>query len=179
MMRISLALLLFVAPASALTVEEAYKAIPHKQTQYEASSSTVPAEVTQYLVKLFALSDRALVERISTMQAFIAKDTARFSHYESSIQKIMNEIDQLPEPAAAQGLGALLKSAVSSQRSYFIEWHASLTGGQPMPQGLNPKIAAASGSLQRLYGELMRRFPQESAHNKDAFYQHLCALDFI
>jgi hypothetical protein len=41
------------------------------------------------------------------------------------------------------------------------------------------KVRSSSANLQGAYGDLMRLFPSENATNKQAFYDYLCALDFI
>jgi len=52
-----------------LTIDEAYQAIPHKRTQYDAQRSTLSMSEREFLTKLFSLSNEALVERMTTLAA--------------------------------------------------------------------------------------------------------------
>ena len=47
------------------------------------------------------------------------------------------------------------------------------------PTGIDPSIRQASEELQRLYADLLSRYGTEHPHNREAFYQYLCALDFL
>jgi hypothetical protein len=40
-------------------------------------------------------------------------------------------------------------------------------------------VQTASVKLHEAYAELMRLFPEEGRQNRDAFFDHLCALDFL
>jgi hypothetical protein len=42
-----------------------------------------------------------------------------------------------------------------------------------------PEVKEAHGKLLQAYNALMRAFPGETQRNKTAFYDHLCALDFL
>lgn len=53
---------------------------------------------------------------------------------------------------------------------------------RPLPLRLSrvsEKLNLLSIELRRLYADLMTRYVAEHAQNRDAFYQHLCALDFL
>lgn len=43
----------------------------------------------------------------------------------------------------------------------------------------HPKVRSASGKLLGAYGNLMRMYPNEDGTNRQAFFDYLCALDFI
>src|SRR6266566_775127 len=57
------------SPSWGLTVEEAYQAVPHKRTPYEAQLSTLGPPEREFLSRFFVLSDQALVERVETLKA--------------------------------------------------------------------------------------------------------------
>lgn len=180
-----LALVCFASTSFALTVEEAYQAIPHQRKQYDPSQSPRSGEERAYLAKLFALSDRALVERVETLRALGKGEVSRAGIYRERVGVILREISKLDEPASAKGLGAMLEAALRAQGQFFAEWEQALEssakfsfpGGQGT--GVHPQIRSASGALHGLYGALTQRYGNESEHNRSAFFQHLCALDFI
>lgn len=172
--------------ANALTVEEAYQAIPHKRIAYDATLSTRTQEEKEYLSQLFTLSDKALVERVETMQALAKGNEARFQIYEEHVSSIERDLRALKEPPSAQGLTVILLNAIENQHHFFLEWAQALRTkssfsfpGGATGQGVHQNIRAASGALHQLYGELQQRYGSEHAQNRDSFYQHLCALDFI
>jgi len=62
------------------------------------------------------------------------------------------------------------------QRSALEQWRKIAL---PTDLARHPLVASSSGKLHRAYAELLALFPQEDAHNKAAFFDYLCALDFI
>jgi len=44
---------------------------------------------------------------------------------------------------------------------------------------MTPDVKQASGNLHRAYGLLMNAFPGETARNRTAFFDYLCALDYL
>jgi len=160
-----------------LTIDEAYQAIPHKRTQYDAQRSTLSMSEREFLTKLFSLSDEALVERMTTLAALREGSRSQLAQYEARVTLILETLRALPEPASASGLAATLGQAIEHQRAFFRTAFASPT--HEVKIGTNPNVRTASNELRRLYADLMTRYGAEHPHNRDAFYQHLCALDFL
>ena len=75
--------------------------------------------------------------------------------------------------------------AIEDQKAYFQEWESAQVASSPFKGALGsagPRHALVTTFGQKLhqaYSELMRQFPKESAKNQQAFFDHLCALDFI
>jgi hypothetical protein len=65
---------------------------------------------------------------------------------------------------------------MAEQRAALAEWRKTVL---PANLGGHPLVASSSGKLHRAYGDLLALFPQEDAHNKAAFFDYLCAMDFI
>lgn len=178
--------LLLPVVSNALTVEEAYNAIPHTRAPYDPGRSTRETVESQFLSELLALSDRALVQRITAMRAMSAGKPGALATYESEVDNIVRDIEALSEPASAKGLGSILVQAIRGQQEFFRSWARASENGQAFAvprgaatSGVDSTIRASSGRLHQLYGELMRRYANESPENKNSFFQHLCALDFI
>jgi hypothetical protein len=70
----------------------------------------------------------------------------------------------------------LVVEALVDQRSYFDE-AASRQSTAGLAQ--NARVQRASQKLKSAYSILMRLYTEESKSNKNAFFDHLCALDFI
>lgn len=62
----------------------------------------------------------------------------------------------------------------SDQQAYFDQGQP----GQPFQAG-SPLVRSSSGKLKQAYGKLMSRYPGQSQWIQDAFFDHLCALDFV
>src|SRR2546422_7464575 len=174
------------SPSWGLTVEEAYQAVPHKRTPYEAQLSTLGPPEREFLSRFFVLSDQALVERVETLKALREGNRLPYERYEENIARILTGLRLLQEPASARGLVAALSRAIEHQRAFFRKWNTATAVRRPFSfpagetqTGIDPSIGKASEELRRLYADLLSRYGTEHPHNREAFYQHLCALDFL
>lgn len=163
--------------ALALDVAEAYAAIPHRRTPYDAVASPSPAHQKAALAWLFARTDRGVVLRVEGMKAHGSKDAAALqrvvSQYDSLIAELAKE-EVVEEVKPARGL---IVEAMKKQRRYLSSQPAGqLTFTQV---GRAPEVSGASQQLQEAYGFLMKTFPQETPRNRASFFDHLCALDFL
>ena len=174
------------SPSWGLTVEEAYQAVPHKRTPYEAQLSTLGPPEREFLSRFFVLSDQALVERVETLKALRAGNRLLYERYEANIARILTGLRLLQEPASARGLSEALSRAIEHQRAFFRKWNTAAAAQRAFsfpagetPTGIDPSIRQANEELQRLYADLLSRYGTEHPHNREAFYQYLCALDFL
>jgi hypothetical protein len=175
------------APLSwGMTIDEAYQSIPHKRTPYNSQVSALSLPEREFLSRFFALSDQALVERVATLAAFRAGDRQRFTTYEANASRILAELRTLPEPPSARGFVPMLSEAIQQQHLFFQKWDTALAEQRSFAfptgtatSGVDPNVGKASAELRRLYANLMARYATEHARNREAFYQHLCALDFL
>lgn len=173
--------------ASAMTVEEAYRAIPHRYTPFEAGSASMTSEESRFVAECFRLVNLAIVERVQTLAWFQSrgKQGSPFSNYRKNIEMIIRQLGQLNVPRNCVSVRQRVVEAIQDQKAYFQEWDNAQAGNAPFKYALGsagPRHALVSSSSQKLhqaYGELMQLFPKERAKNQQAFFDHLCALDFI
>ena len=163
-----------VTSASALTVDEAYRAIPHRQTVFIAQQSRMPQEDKTFLVEFFNLIDQAIVERVQ-MQSELNSGN-RSSLNPSAYDQILEQLKMMPVPSKFENIHQLVYEAIEDQGSYLEGWKNS---GKSVAPGANAWVQSASQKLHQAYQLFMDLYPQESQHNKDAFFDYLCALDFI
>jgi hypothetical protein len=71
----------------------------------------------------------------------------------------------------------LITQAIADQKSYFEQWARAGQSHVSNPQ--DPLIQSSHQKLFAAYNKLMERYPQESDHNKRAFFDHLYTLGFI
>lgn len=178
-----LGIILLTANAFALDVPGAYRAIPHRQTTYSSSQSTLSAQESQQLAALFELVDAALVQRIATLQWFESsgKNGQSIEQYRAKMADIQASIKILELPAKADQPRLLILLALRRQGAYFDERALSRGVLSRISEWFSPPqhIQDSHHALIQAYNELMAAFPSEGNHNKQAFFDHLCALDFI
>ena len=175
----ALAVALASLEAAALTVEEAYAAIPHQRTAFEPKASKLPPAQKESLERLFRFSDRGVVLRVEGMRAQVTRDSV-------GLKRVLERYDQLieslesatlaPEVAPARDRVA---HALKIQRGFLA---SKPQGGMRfLPQELHAsaQVREASQDLHGAYGILMRAFPGEPARNQSSFFDHLCALDYL
>lgn len=151
-----------------MTVEEAYKAIPHKKTRFDASVAGMDAAEKAFLDVFFGLSDLAVAERVGTQIALSSGGSVTTNYDE-----ILRRIESISVPPKLATAHRLVTDAVREQRQYLD----ALKGGGAFDANA-PLVESSHQKLLQAYGELMRLYPSENAHNKTAFFDHLCALDF-
>jgi len=144
-----LALILAAHAAAAMSVDEAYASIPHRRTVFDRRAALMPADEADGLVRLFALVDRAIVARVT----------------KTGYEPLLAELRALALPARLQPVQRLVGEAVVAERAYL--------------DGEASAVHTASARLHEAYGQLVRLYPEEGAQNRDAFFDYLCALDFL
>lgn len=154
------------APASALSVEEAYRLIPHRQTVFQSASARMPAAEGTYLVAFFGAIDQAIVAKVSSRRGSTVAET---------YGPVWKAWEGLNPPAALKATQDKVKAAILDQQAFLLE----IEKKQSSWNMDHPKVRSASGNLQGAYGDLMRMYPNENATNKQAFFDYLCALDLI
>lgn len=161
--------------AHAMSVDEAYARIPHQRTPFSAVTSGATRSQAESLARLFDLSDQAMVLRVRALAALHARDAALLRDilrgYPAAIDGLQQEAAS-PEVRRAQ---ALVLVAVRQHRAFF---EAKLASGL-RDAAFTPDVHQASSRLREAYSLLMATFPRETARNRQAFFDHLCALDFL
>lgn len=146
----ALLVLLAARTGATMSVDEAYAAIPHRRTVFDQRAARMSSEESDGLAKLFALVDRAIVARMT----------------KAGHDAVLADLRALELPKTLRGVQALVIDAVRAERAYLVD-------------GDQGGVQRASAQLHAAYAELMRLFPEEAANNRDAFFDYLCALDFL
>ena len=154
--------------SQSMTVDEAYKAIPHGKTRFDASAASMDVAEKAFLDTFFGLSDLAVAERVGTQVALSQKRPIAANYDE-----ILRRLEALNVPTKLAAAHRLVTDAVKEQRQYLD----TQKGGGAFDANA-PLVESSHQKLIQAYNELMRLYPSENAHNKQAFFDHLCALDF-
>jgi hypothetical protein len=180
--------LLFCGDASlaAITVEEAYRAIPHRYTPFESRSVKMNSKDANFLQEFFRLLNLAIVERVQT-QAWFQSNGKRgitFPNYQRTTDGLIAQLESLTVPENLKAVHRGVIEALKEQRAYFDDWQRAVTRRESFKYPLgasphHPRILSSSRKLHEAYGRLVQIYPQEAERTKQAFFDHLCALDFI
>ncbi|HEY7651815.1 MAG TPA: hypothetical protein VIG07_03245 [Methylomirabilota bacterium] len=161
-------------PVEPTLVEDAYRAIPHRRTVFDVGTAKMSAEEREYLRRLFDLVDLGIVERVGTL-GWLKSNGGREPSAEN-YDRVLSQLNALAVPPRLGSVHRLVSEAMGEQRAALAEWRKTAV---PADLARHPLVASSSGKLRRAYGELLALFPQEDAHNKAAFFDYLCAMDFI
>ncbi len=152
-----------------LSVAQAYQRIPHRRTVFNPHTGDLPQADAAFLADLFRIVDQGVSERVARQAGIDASDT-------SNHQAIIGRLQTLKPPKHLRTVHAEILKAVREQDAYFTKV------AQPGGPAFSLKAPLVQSSHKRLlgaYNRLMRQYGQANAHNKQAFFDHLCALDFI
>lgn len=177
-------LLLFPVCGHAMSIEQAYQAIPHKQTTFSPQQSRLPSIDARYLDFLFTVTDIAMRARVMTLQTmYHGKGEMRFEQYDREIRQALDGFKLVQTPPHLQEVEDLIVASIRAQHTFFEKWD-SMRGTSGYQQLRNNytgdvDVLSAHKNLLAAYYKLMALYPDESQHNLTAFFDHLCALDFI
>jgi hypothetical protein len=164
-----------------LSVDAAYAAIPHRRTAMDFAASNMPDQDKRFLEVAFHLIDQAIRLRVTAYQKF-ARSEVGDSQPLSDMDRLVDYLQNTEAPASLSSYQARLLQALSDQRAFFEEWQTQgqqFQYGRPQTIGTHPKVQSASTALREAYGILMETYPSEGNHNKEAFFDYHCALDFL
>lgn len=156
-----------------MSVEQAYSAIPHERTKFLRALSRTQAADAAYLDSLFTLVDLAVVERVQTL-LWIQTDGRRGAKG-GNYGLLLEELSALEVPRKLHRVHGLITEALEEQQAYLECWRRARGGFDAS----NQLVQSSHGKLYKAYQILMQTYPREAAHNRKAFFDHLCALDFI
>jgi len=167
--------------AGELSVDAAYRLIPHNRTLFDVHASKLSSTQAQALKQLFELSDRGVVLRVSGLNALTSRADAELQSVLSNYHVLSEAMASLAVPVEIKAARELVAQSLELHRRYFeTKRREQIAAGEvELALRQNADVLAASQKLQRAYGVLMNAFPGEPAVNKQAFYDYLCALDFL
>ena len=165
-MRQTLLILLLLLNSSvfALEIDQAYRLIPHQRTIFKLHRSNLPESEARSVDHLLSLSEQAMVERVDAL----AKGPDK-SSYLSRIDSILWQIDHLKVPVSIEPAREHILTAVQQHRAYF-ELHGS-NGSQTKAAG-QQLIQSSHSHLISAYNWLMKTYPTETQHNRQAFFDY-------
>lgn len=138
-----------------------------------------------YLDHLFFVTDMAFSERMTMLKYFEQdNDNAYIAKYNEGIENLLRSFDLITAPNEKLGhVENLVTDAIKEQRKFFNKWNKAgkkFNHKKRTQNFINDEhVRNAHRKLLKAYAILKNEYPQEGQHNQKAFYDHLCALDFI
>lgn len=169
-------------------VRAAYASIPHKQATFDPTKTKLDEQSATALNELFRLTDYAVVARVETLQWFQSGGNRgrSFGSYSELVGKILKNINTLELPRKLDKARDLIFESIVEQKDYFEAWDRAKTAGDSFDfaagkEGWDKHSAVASSHKKLLtaYREIKTTYEDESKRNTEAFFDHLCALDFV
>ena len=160
---------------SALTVEEAYRLIPHKRTIFDYNTALMSESEKFYLSEIFRITDLATVERVNML--IWLRSGGQKGRVSSNYDNILMQLEYLEPSQKLLGFHNIIIQSIMEQRKALNVWKSGSFSYSNLR--FDPLVKSSSAKLKKAYSILMREFPKENKHNKQAFFDHLCALDFI
>lgn len=170
--------------ADGLTVGGAYKALNHKQTTFDKKASLLGADEVKYLDHLFFVTDLVFRERMLMLRYAQAHETGHYiESYNKEIDSLLASFEFITPPShVLKQVQDLIIASIKEQQALFNQWHnASEAKARALRQSYasHQLVQASHMKLMQAYQLLKSTFGNESAHNQQSFYDHLCVLDFI
>ena len=168
--------------AVAMSVDEAYRAIPHQKTDFNRSEAHMRSDEATYLDSFFTLINAGIVAKVQALQWLSSGGAtgSPYIRYRATVDAILADFNRLTIPADLHDVQKQIVSAMQLHSEYFAEWAERSDLGERFHfDGADKRIVGSSHLLIQSYNRLMQLYPDASSNNRQAFYDHLCALDFI
>jgi hypothetical protein len=166
---------IFSSNLDASSADEAYAAIPHRRTVFEESASQLSKEELLSLRLLFEFCDQGVILKVRSSKNVNQSKWNEIQTDLNAYQKLIEDFNQQGLSTSLMQIKNLVVAAMKEHRTFFENKMKNKTANMTF----TPEISSASQKLFSAYNQLMSLFPKESAHNKQAFYDYLCALDFM
>jgi len=155
-------------------IAAAYGSIPHRRTRYDREGARMSGAENDYLASFFRHVDLAMVQRVRLAER-ITLGGGQDEHG-LDYPVILGGLAALQPPSSLREMHELVVAAVVEQQAVLADWKRS--GKTTFPRH-DSRVHQASSKLRRAYSLLMSGVPGAGTHNKQAFFDYLCALDFI
>lgn len=171
--------------AAEMTIDEAYRALNHKRTQFNKAEARMSKAESEYLDHVFFVTDLAFRERMVMLRYFKAGRSSDYIEtYNTQINDLLGSFELIKAPEKnLKKVEKLILDSIREQQAFFNQWHKAK--GTPYYTSLAKNytshrlVQSSHMKLLQAYGLLKAQYNKEGAHNQQSFYDHLCVLDFI
>lgn len=170
---------------SSSSIDEIYKIRNLQRTKYDKISSTVHPKVSEYLDNLFFVTDLIMRENIIMLNALINDvGESHIVKYNKEMENLLKAFRMVKAPTnELEQVKALIHEAVIEQQKFLNDWYlkSASSENQALKTGyaFHPLVKTSHGKLIKAHETLSGLVFEETQENKQAIYDHLCALDFV
>lgn len=155
----------------------------HRFTPYLKDQSPLSIPESQYLENLFQLTELAMINRLDAANAFGRGQNARaLNDFNYKYRRLVDAFQGLTPPKKLEKAQNLILEAMHDQAKFINDWGNSTKAEHENYRRTFHKdnnVQSAHKKLLSAYHILMKTYPKETANNKQAFFDFLCAMDFI
>jgi hypothetical protein len=166
-----------------ISIQKAYDLVPHRRAPFSSEKSNISSDNKFFLDKVFKLSDQALVLKMSYLSSLQKGQLPACSM--DCYTKVLTALESLLKQNPSERSAKMIYEAIVDQEKFFNNQMEKLKKDPSFRLDVknelsqNPLIQSSSAKLREAYSLLMSTYSNENAGNKDAFFQYLCALDFL
>ena len=161
----------------AMTVEEAYMTLSHHRPMFNPTMAHIADDESLYLRQLFDIIDRAVRERVQTM-AWL-QSTAASAEPSDQYNELISRLWALQPPSRLAHVHQVVREAIEEQRDVLRQWRPLRGTSEHVVTMQHPLVQDSSRKLHQVYDEIVQLFPGAGEHNRQAFYDYFCCLDFL
>jgi hypothetical protein len=162
----------------AMSIEEAYKAISHKRTVFEGFNSKLDRQKIESLNQLFDLTEQGIVIRVESLNALYEANFPMLEQHLREYRSLNARISALNVPVELKPVQELIYQAIALHQGYFEKKLKDRKQYSQQEIMISRDLHLASQKLHQSFETLVKIYPAETAHNKAAFEDYMCALDF-
>jgi hypothetical protein len=171
---------LLAADCDAMTVDQAYSALKHRRTVFDERATKASKAQAESLKRLFSLAEVGTVLKVRAYQAHARGDRAGYAAVLADYDSLIDVSKRQPSSAEIGPAQDLVVGAIVRQRAVLAASAAKPVAVLSRNElARDPQVQKVHGDLISAYHMLLRAFPEEPTVNRDAFYDYLCALDFL
>ncbi|MGH1456602.1 MAG: hypothetical protein ACRBDI_07465 [Alphaproteobacteria bacterium] len=170
-----------------LPVPTVYLSMGKTYNDFDPATSTIRGSDARYLNALFELTDEAVRARYFMMNSYTMEDHAKHFEgtYKKTIEMVMAGMSEISPPSdTLKEVEVLITEAIFAQYQFFSEMDEKYKGQVGVrldwrSEVGNENIQMSHKKLLDAHALLTTTYFTENERNLQAFYDHLCALDFI
>ena len=166
--------------AGAMTVDQAYAQLKHRRTVFDAGKTRASKEQVESLRRIFSYAELGTILKVRAYNAHYQGDRAAYAAVLRDYDSLVEITKRQAPPADVKQVHDLVAGAIAEQRAVLVSSAAKPKEALSRASlAREPEVQKVHRDLIQAYNALLAKFPKEPQVNRDAFYDYLCALDFL
>lgn len=162
-----------------ISIEDAYEDISHRRTVFSPMQSGLAPLQAKPLGELFDLIEQGFAIRIDAWRALETNNSERLAKAIEDYNSLIKQMLALNADGELNLIRNDILFAIRLHQNFYNTRLDDYRLTQKFDQRFTQDVQQASAKLRNAYGMLATLLKGSEAKNKVAFYNALCALDFI